>query len=98
MVLYDALDFNLTEGMVSMEKVNHPQHYGGADDPYEVIKVMEAWLTFEEFVGACKFNAFKYFARAKKKDDEDENYAKGTWYANYLTDYIKRNRGQQSKL
>lgn len=78
------------------EKVDHPSHYGGADNPYEVIKVMEKWLTYEEFVGAMKFQQFKYLARAKKKDTEDENYAKATWYANYLTDYIKRRREEKS--
>ena len=25
------------------EMVNGPQHYGGVDNPYEVIKVCEAW-------------------------------------------------------
>ena len=25
------------------EAVNHPPHYGGADNPYEAIKVIEAW-------------------------------------------------------
>ena len=25
------------------EEVNHPDHYGGADNPYEAIKVIEAW-------------------------------------------------------
>jgi uncharacterized protein DUF3310 len=26
-----------------VERVDHPPHYGGADDPYEAIKVIEAW-------------------------------------------------------
>lgn len=26
------------------DSVNHPSHYGGADNPYEAIKVIEAWL------------------------------------------------------
>ena len=26
------------------EKVDHPSHYGGADNPYEAIKVIEGWL------------------------------------------------------
>lgn len=26
-----------------MEFVNHPSYYGGAENPYEVIKVIEAW-------------------------------------------------------
>lgn len=25
------------------EQVNHPQHYGGKDNPFEAIKVIEAW-------------------------------------------------------
>jgi hypothetical protein len=25
------------------EEVDHPPHYGGADNPYETIKVIEAW-------------------------------------------------------
>ena len=25
------------------EQVNHPQHYGGENNPYEAIKVIEAW-------------------------------------------------------
>ncbi len=25
------------------EKVNHPEHYGGKNNPYEAIKVIEAW-------------------------------------------------------
>lgn len=44
------------------EQVNHPEHYGGADNPYEAIKVIEAWnLDFN--LG----NAVKYIARAGKK-------------------------------
>jgi hypothetical protein len=30
------------------EKVHHPLHYGGADNPYEVIKVLQHWLTPEQ--------------------------------------------------
>ena len=29
--------------MVQNEMVNGPAHYGGVDNPYEVIKVCEAW-------------------------------------------------------
>ena len=25
------------------EAVNNPSHYGGADNPYEAIKVIDAW-------------------------------------------------------
>lgn len=46
------------------EKVDHPEHYGGKDNPYEAIKVIDAWeLSFS--LG----NAIKYICRAGKKLD-----------------------------
>ena len=57
------------------ESVDHPQHYGGADDPYEVIKVAEAW----GFDGdAYLFNVLKYIRR--DKDDELEDLKKARFY------------------
>lgn len=44
------------------EAVNHPDHYGGADNPYEAIKVIEAWN-----LGFCLGNTVKYISRAGKK-------------------------------
>ena len=46
------------------EMVNHPSHYGGADNVYETIKVIEAW-NLEDF---CLGNTIKYISRAGKKD------------------------------
>lgn len=86
-VIVDADGF--AELKLKVDAVNHPAHYGGEDNPYEVIKVMEAWLTRDEFIGAMKFNIHKYLARALKKDGE-EAYAKATWYSAYLNDYIGR--------
>ncbi len=60
-----------------MEQVNHPAHYGGADNPYEVINVIEAWdLNFQ--LG----NAVKYIARAGKKDPDTlrQDLEKAKWY------------------
>jgi hypothetical protein len=57
--------------------VSHPAHYGGAMNPYETIKVIEAWeLDFN--LG----NAVKYISRAGKKPDADEveDLEKGRWY------------------
>lgn len=79
------------------EAVNHPAHYGGADNPYEVIKVMEAWLTPEEFVGALKFNIHKYTARASKKDGL-EAHEKSLWYQNCLVDYLKRHKNDAPSI
>ena len=52
---------------INKEQVNHPSHYGGGDNPYEVIKVIEAWdLDFH--LG----NTVKYISRAGKKDQDKE--------------------------
>ena len=45
------------------EAVNNPKHYGGKDNPYEAIKVIEAWE-----LGFCLGNTVKYISRAGKKD------------------------------
>jgi hypothetical protein len=57
------------------ENINHPKHYGGEDDPYEAIKVVEAWqLSFH--LG----NVVKYISRAGKKGDVLEDLKKARWY------------------
>ncbi len=57
------------------ERINHPPHYGGADNPYEVIKVIEAWeLDFR--LG----NVVKYIARAPHKGQPVEDLKKARWY------------------
>lgn len=53
----------------SIEMVNNPAHYGGVDNPYEVIKVCEAWELEKD---AYLFNVVKYIARAGKKDPQKE--------------------------
>lgn len=48
---------------MNKDNVNHPSHYGGEDNVYEAIKVIEDWnLNFR--LG----NSVKYIARAGKKD------------------------------
>jgi hypothetical protein len=61
------------------EMVNGPQHYGGKDNPYEVIKVCEAWELDQD---AYLFNVVKYVARAGKKDKtkEIEDLKKAAFY------------------
>lgn len=73
------------------ETVQHPAHYGGKENIYETIKVLEARLTREEFIGAMKFNVYKYNDRALMKGDELENYEKAAFYQNYLVAYLKKN-------
>ena len=60
------------------EAVDGPAHYGGKDNPYEVIKVAEAW-GFNE--NAYLFNALKYLGRAGKKGDKVEDLKKLVFYA-----------------
>lgn len=57
--------------------VDHPSHYGGADNPYEAIKVIEAWE-----LGFHLGNAVKYIARAGRKDPSKtvEDLRKARWY------------------
>lgn len=71
------------------ETVNHPSHYGGKDNPYETIKVLEARLTREEFIGYCKATVYRYNDRAKHKWDELEDYRKALWFQNRLVQYMK---------
>ena len=64
-----------------IEMVNHPSHYGGEDNPYEVIKVCEAWDLDKD---AYLFNVVKYVARAGKKcaTKELEDLKKASFYLN----------------
>jgi hypothetical protein len=66
------------------EAVNNPSHYGGGDNPYEAIKVIDAWdLNFN--LG----NTVKYIARCGKKDDELQELEKAAWYLNNEIQKIK---------
>jgi hypothetical protein len=59
------------------EMVNHPSHYGGEDNPYEAIKVIEAWDLDNDF---CLGNVIKYISRAGKKDATIQELEKAKWY------------------
>jgi Protein of unknwon function (DUF3310) len=63
--------------MKQKEQVNHPVHYGGQENPYEAIKVIEAWG-----LGFCLGNAIKYISRAGKKDPAAlrQDLEKARWY------------------
>lgn len=64
-------------GMLPVEAVEHPAHYGGADDPYEAIKVIEAWG-----LGFHLGNTVKYISRAGKKSGQSllQDLKKARWY------------------
>jgi len=71
-------EINLAELPSKQEETNpvdHPQHYGGGDNVYEAIKVIEAWD-----LGFNLGNTVKYIARCGKKDDELQELKKASWY------------------
>ena len=68
------------------EQVNHPPHYGGKDNPYEAIKVIDAWnLDF------CLGNVVKYISRAGKKDNnsKEQDLKKSLWYLEHEIESMK---------
>jgi hypothetical protein len=79
----------MSEHTTHHEYVNHPQHYGGASNTYEVIKVIEA-LEMDFHLG----NTFKYIARAGKKgtDKEIQDLKKALWYLERKIQLLESNR------
>lgn len=70
------------------ESVNHPPHYGGADNPYEAIKVIEAWK--------ANFNigtVLRYLCRNGKKPTAEaiEDLKKAAWYLNREIQNLEKN-------
>jgi len=58
-------------------KITYPKYYGGHDNPYEAIKIIEA-LDLNFHLG----NVFKYIIRAGKKNNNQEidDLNKALWY------------------
>lgn len=72
--------------MLPKETINHPAHYGGADNPYEAIKVIEAWE-----LGFHLGNTAKYISRAGKKGAALEDLKKAAWYLQREIERCERN-------
>ncbi len=68
------------------DAVANPAHYGGVDNPYEVIKVITAWD-----LGFDLGNTVKYIARAGKKDPRKviEDLEKAAWYLRHRIDVLR---------
>ena len=62
-----------------------PKHYGGADNLYEAIKVIEAW-----YLGFNLGNVVKYVSRAGKKGDTKEDLSKALWYLKREIDKLEK--------
>jgi len=61
--------------LIEDSNIDHPSHYGGKDNPFEAIKVIEAYnLNFN--LG----NTIKYILRADKKGNKKQDLEKAVWY------------------
>ena len=73
--------------VVMKGNINHPEHYGGEEDPYEAIKIIEAHnLNFG--LG----NVVKYVLRAGKKGDALQDLEKAKWYLEREINNLKREK------
>lgn len=79
--------------MTSEDAVNNPSHYGGSDNTYEAIKVIEAWR-----LGFCLGNTVKYISRAGKKPGESElkDLKKARWYIDREINRLEKGCSQES--
>ena len=82
----DIIEFNIQENKKN-EMIDHPNHYGGEDNPYEAIKVIEEWD-----LGFNLGNAVKYIARADKKGNKLQDLEKSSWYINREIKKLKNER------
>lgn len=84
-----SFDGQVAARVAAREAVNHPQHYGGAANPYEVVKVLDAWGLDKDFYLG---NTIKYLARAGKKDPTKliEDLEKARWYLDRRIELLKK--------
>lgn len=65
----------IMEDLSKLDMVNHPQHYGGKDNPMEAIKIIDHYK-----LGFTLGNTIKYILRADKKANKLEDLKKAAWY------------------
>ena len=72
---------------IKIEQVNHPNHYGGEENLYEAIKVIDAW----EF-GVSLGNTVKSISRAGKKESDKElqDLKKALWYLQHHIETLEK--------
>lgn len=73
------------------DPIDHPKHYGGADDPFEHIKVVEA-KGWGYHIGNCT----KYLWRAGLKHDKVlEDLRKARWYLDRYIELLEKEKSQE---
>jgi hypothetical protein len=80
----DFIEYNRKKNREN-EMVEHPNHYGGEENPYEAIKVIEEWS-----LGFNLGNTIKYISRAGKKNNTIEDLEKAEWYIKREIDNLKK--------
>lgn len=82
---------------MSKEKVEHPAHYGGAKNPHEVYKCLEAWWLLKN---AYLWNAAKYVARSWRKDGEPplDDLKKARWYLDREINRLETEAAKSKKV
>ena len=66
-------------------RVNHPSHYGGEDNPYEAIKIIDHWK-----LGFNLGNTVKYILRSGRKKKRLEDLKKARWYLDHEIKTLKQ--------
>lgn len=79
------------------DMVNNPPHYQ-LGNGMEVIDIIEAALTEEEFRGYLKGNDLKYIYREPHKGNSEQDVAKSIWYAErYKKALAKKTAAEEKK-
>lgn len=79
------------------DMVNNPPHYQ-LGNGMEVIDIIEAALTEEEFRGYLKGNDLKYIYREPHKGNSEQDVAKSIWYAErYKKALAKKTEAEEKK-
>ena len=75
--------------------VDHPSYYGGADNTYEAIKVIDAWG-----LGFCLGNAVKYICRAGNKlgNSKLQDLKKAVWYCQHEIEKIEKEKAARTNV
>lgn len=74
----------------SPDLVNEPPHYKLGLGEYEVIDIIKAALTPEEFRGYLKGNDLKYIFREPHKGNPVQDVGKHIWYAQRYQEELKK--------
>lgn len=83
---------NNIEQINNIEQNVHPSHYGGENNLYEVIKVLEAWGMDHD---AYLWNVIKYIARAGHKAGNPplQDLKKAAYYLNRRIESLEGGSG-----